>query len=90
MVWRIQLMIFGNFYILMRINLISHTKSESNLLLYTKSVFKMNVSNWVSSKKTPFEFVFYVVLLIHKGYFVVKKLVGNVGIKNLKLSSIQI
>ena len=51
---------------------------DSDLFLYTR-IFKTNILNRVLSTKSPFTFVFE--LWIHKGYFVVKKLAGNVRIK---------
>ena len=59
----------------MFINWICHTKSGSDLFLYTrnrlKSVFEYKITFWIC----------VLVLWIHKGYCVVKKLVWNVPIK---------
>ena len=62
----------------MLINWICHTKSETDLFLYTRNL-KTNVKNQFLSTKSPLNLV--LVLWIHKGYYVLKRLVWNVRIK---------
>ena len=73
-------MCVGKFEPLMLINWICHTKSESDLFLYTKNlkpIFEYKIFFWIC----------VLVLWILKGYCVVKKLEWSV--RN-KLSGIQI
>ena len=69
----------GNFLPLMLFNWICHNKSESELFLYTRNLKNKRLKPAFEYKITFW--IYVLVLWIHKGYCVVKKLVWNVRIK---------